>query len=122
MTRLRCDHGKSNFWVVGDVHPEVGGRAHHTTCVVCLLLCQRKLPFSSSSHGLATARVTPRIESDGTVLLRVETERKGKTVQATGKVADGGTLVMRVKSAGKRETLVIVTINRVVSEQPIECH
>ena len=73
-----------------------------------------------------TARVAPRIGSDGTVLLRVETEvkrtSKGKTeaetVQATGKIAEGGTLVMRgprTKTAGGgiRETLVIVTINRV---------
>jgi type II secretory pathway component GspD/PulD (secretin) len=76
-----------------------------------------------------TARVAPRIGSDGTVLLRVETDvkrtSKGKagaeTVQATGKIADGGTLVMRgarAKSAdgGTRETLVIVTINLVAPE------
>jgi len=76
-----------------------------------------------------TARVAPRIGSDGTVLLRVETEvkrtSKGKseaeTVQATGKIADGGTLVMRgarTKTAGggTSETLVIVTINLVAPE------
>lgn len=82
----------------------------------------------TEADGL-TARVTPRIGSDGAVLLRVETEvkrtSKGKaeeeTVQATGKVANGGTLVMRgarTKTAdgGTRETLVIVTINLVVPE------
>jgi RNA polymerase sigma factor (sigma-70 family) len=76
-----------------------------------------------------TARVSPRIGSDGTVLLRVETEvkrpSKGKadeeTVQATGKIPDGGTLVMRggrTKTAegGTREALVIVTVNLVAPE------
>lgn len=85
--------------------------------------------IKGTETGNLTARVTPRIGSDGTVLLRVETEvkrtSKGKaeeeTVQATGKVADGGTLVMRgapVKTAdgGARETLVIVTVNLVVTE------
>lgn len=72
-----------------------------------------------------TARVTPRVEGDGTVLLRVEAEvvraAKGKaeveTLHSTVSVADGGTLVMRgarTKAAdGSREMLVIVTVNRV---------
>jgi type II secretory pathway component GspD/PulD (secretin) len=75
-----------------------------------------------------TVGITPRIGSDGSVLLRVETEAKraskGKIeepVQASGKVKDGGTLVMRgvrTKTAdgGTRETLVIVTVNLVVPE------
>jgi type II secretory pathway component GspD/PulD (secretin) len=79
-----------------------------------------------------TARIAPRIGSDGTVLLRVETEVKRasngnageETIQATGKIADGGTLVMRgarTKTAdgGARETLVIVTINLVAPGVPI---
>ena len=84
--------------------------------------------IGSAADGL-TARVTPRIGSNGTVLLRVETEVKrttnGKaeehTLKATAKVANGGTLVMRgarTKTAdgGMRETLVIVTIHPVVSK------
>jgi general secretion pathway protein D len=74
-----------------------------------------------------TARVTPRIMPDSTVLLRVETEVKRtsrkaeETVQATVKVADGGTLVMRgarTKTAdgGTREMLVLVTVHRVATE------
>ena len=85
--------------------------------------------IGSTGADSLTARLTPRIGSDGTVLLRVESEVKrtsrGKveteTVQATGKIADGGTLVMRgarTKTAGggMRETLVIATINLVAAE------
>lgn len=78
-----------------------------------------------------TTRVTPRIGSDGTLLLRVETQviqaLQGKidnqSNQATEKVVDGGTMVMRgarTKGAdGKtREKLFIVTANRVRTESP----
>ena len=72
------------------------------------------------------ARVTPRIMPDGSVLLNVETDFKRgpeeQTIRVTGKLQDGGTLVMRganSKSAdgGSRETLMIVTVNRIVSER-----
>ena len=59
--------------------------------------------IGATEAGSLTARVAPRIGSDGTVLLRVETEvkrtSKGKaeadTLQTTVKIADGGTLAMR---------------------------
>lgn len=76
-----------------------------------------------------TVRVVPRIGSDGTVLLQVDTEvtraDKGKAGEqanhATGKVLDGGTLVMRgarTKTAdgGTRETIVILSAHIVRSE------
>lgn len=68
-----------------------------------------------------TARLTPRIESDGNVKLGIDVQRTiaGKAdekIQANAKVADGGTFVFRgakkkVADRGIRETLVVVTVH-----------
>jgi hypothetical protein len=63
---------------------------------------------------------------DGSVLLNVETEFKRaaeeQTIRVAAKLQDGGTLVMRgtnTKTAdgASRETLMIATIHRIVSER-----
>ena len=74
-----------------------------------------------------SARLTPRIMPDGSVLLNVETEFKRATqewtIRVAGKIQDGGTLAMRnpnIKTAdgsSPRETLMIVTVNRIASER-----
>jgi hypothetical protein len=73
-------------------------------------------------NALLTARIMP----DGSVLLNVETAFKRatdeRTIRVAGKLQDGGTLVIRgakLKTAdgGSRETLMIVTANRIAQER-----